>query len=186
MDFEGKWKRSFGTPERSGVWFIWGNSGNGKTRFSIQLAKYLTQFGKVAYNPLEEGISESIKIAMLQCGMDEVSGKFILLNRENMEEIKERLAHPKGPQIIIIDSFQYTGMSKIDYIKLKEQFPHKLFIFISHAEGKLPEGRAAKFVRYDAGVKIWVEGYKAFPTTRYGGGEDFLIWEQEAQKIWGL
>ena len=35
--FEGKWKAAFGTTERVGVWFIWGNSGNGKTSFVMQL-----------------------------------------------------------------------------------------------------------------------------------------------------
>lgn len=28
--FKGKWKDAFGEPERTGVWFIWGKSGNGK------------------------------------------------------------------------------------------------------------------------------------------------------------
>ena len=35
--FEGKWKEAFDTPENRGVWFIWGNSGNGKTSFVMQL-----------------------------------------------------------------------------------------------------------------------------------------------------
>ena len=50
MDFKGRWLASFGVPERSGIWIIWGNSGNGKTRFAMQLAKYMTQFGKVVCN----------------------------------------------------------------------------------------------------------------------------------------
>ena len=29
--FKGEWKEAFGEPERTGVWFIWGNSGNGKS-----------------------------------------------------------------------------------------------------------------------------------------------------------
>ena len=29
LDFEGVWHDAFGTPERRGVWFVWGNSGNG-------------------------------------------------------------------------------------------------------------------------------------------------------------
>ena len=29
--FEGKWAEAFGRPERTGVWFVWGNSGNGKS-----------------------------------------------------------------------------------------------------------------------------------------------------------
>ena len=43
------------------------------------------------------------------------------------------------------------------------------FIFISQADkaGKDPAGSVAKHIRYDADIKIKVEGYKAFVTTRY-------------------
>jgi hypothetical protein len=55
---------------------------------------------------------------------------------------------------------------------------------VSHAEGKEPKGNVAKSVRYDAFVKIWVEGYKAFPQSRFGGGNEFVIWPAGAQKYW--
>ncbi|MCU7571192.1 hypothetical protein N4241_08765, partial [Riemerella anatipestifer] len=55
MKFEGDWLELIGEPEVSGCWIIWGLSGNGKTRFALQLAKYLTKFQKVFYNTLEEG-----------------------------------------------------------------------------------------------------------------------------------
>ena len=38
--FEGKWEAAFGHPDRTGVWIIWGESGNGKSSFVMQLAKY--------------------------------------------------------------------------------------------------------------------------------------------------
>mgnify|MGYP000302557014 CR=1 FL=1 len=41
LGFEGPWYDAFRTPERRGVWFVWGNSGNGKTSFVMQLCKYL-------------------------------------------------------------------------------------------------------------------------------------------------
>lgn len=46
--FKGEWKEAFGEPERTGVWFIWGNSGNGKSSFVMQLCKYLCEFERVA------------------------------------------------------------------------------------------------------------------------------------------
>lgn len=54
MDFDGKWERAFGRPATTGLWIIWGNSGNGKSSFTMQLAKYLCKFGKVFYNSIEE------------------------------------------------------------------------------------------------------------------------------------
>ena len=44
FDFDGDWYQAFGRPEKRGVWLIWGQSGNGKTSFVMQLCKYLCQF----------------------------------------------------------------------------------------------------------------------------------------------
>lgn len=182
MNFTGKWNASFGNPERSGVWLLWGNSGNGKTSFSLQMAKYLTQFGRVAYNTMEEGASKSFRMALQRENMHHATN-FIVIN-EDIEDLYDRLQKRKSPNIIINDSYQYLGLTKKEYKQLKADFPEKLFIFISHAEGKQPEGSAAKFVRYDADVKIWVEGYKAFFTSRFGGQQPFVIWEEGAQEYW--
>jgi hypothetical protein len=184
MEFTGNWQRAIGTPELSGVWIVWGHSGNGKTRFSMQLAKYLTQFGKVLYNSLEEGARKSMRLAIEESNMLQAKSKFILLNRESMEDLRDRLNKKAAPKIVFIDSFQYAALSKKDYIKLKEEFPTVLFIFISHAEGQHPEGRVAKFVRYDADVKIRVEGFKALCQSRYGGGEPYIIWLEGANQYW--
>lgn len=184
MPFTGEWLKSIGTPELSGVWIIWGLPGNGKTRFALQLSKYLAGFDKVIYDTLEEGVRRSMQLAIKQTNMKEVSKNFTVLNREPINELKVRLSKPKSPNIIIIDSFQYSGLTIKEYKTLKAMFPKKLFIFISHAEGKLPLGNPAKFVRYDADVKILVEGYKAFTTSRYGGGEEYVIYAEKAQEYW--
>lgn len=181
MEFDGEWLDMLGRPEMSGSWIIWGSSGSGKTRFALQLCKYLTRFGKVAYNSLEEGDSESLARAFEEVGMAEVAKRIILLDGEPMGELSERLLKRKSPDIIVIDSLQYTGMSYIDYRALKAKHRTKLFIFISHADGREPSGKVAKSVRYDSFVKIRTEGYRAFPVSRYGGGEPYTIWEDQAE-----
>lgn len=184
IPFEGDFLKSFGVCERSGVWMMWAESGNGKTDFSIQLAKELTKYGRVAYNTLEEGARMTFQLAIERNNMLETHRRIVILNREPIEELKARLRKQKSPDIIFIDSLQYTGLTKKQYIKLKEEFSKKLFIFISHADGKKPEGATAKFVRYDADVKIYIEGYKAFFKSRYGGGEPFTIWNEGAREYW--
>jgi len=109
-----------------------------------------------------------------------VAHRFILLDKEPIDELITRLEKKKGPDVVIIDSLQYTGMSYKEYKILKDRFRNKLFIFISHAEGSHPEGRVAKSVRYDAFVKIWVEGFVAYPSGRYGGSEPYTIWDEGA------
>ncbi len=183
LPFDGEWNDSVGCPELKGSWIIWGESGNGKTRFAMQLAKYLTRFCKVAYIPLEEGVSLSLKKALKETNMQACGNQFIVLE-EDMEQLIIRLNKQKSPRVIFIDSLQYSGLNYTNYKKLRADFPNKLFIFISHAEGKLPEGRVGKKVRYDAFVKIRVEGYRAFPVSRYGGGKPYTIWEKGAEEYW--
>jgi len=185
LPFTDEWKSFIGTPELCGSWLIWGNSGNGKTRFALQLCKYLCKFGRVAYNSLEEGLSKSMQEAIIATGMQDVARKFMLLDKESLEELKERLSKRKSPDVVVIDSIQYTGMNYKDYKALKEKFPKKLFVLISHADGKEPAGRVAKSIRYDAFVKIRIEGYKALPVSRYGGGEPYIVWDVGAEKYWG-
>lgn len=174
-------QKLLGKPERSGVWIIWGESFNGKTSFALQLAKELTMSGKVFYNTLEEGARKSFQTAVINNNMKEVARKFIIGNRESIEDMKERLRKKKSPDIIFIDSIQYTEMTKKQYKDLKHEFPNKLFIFLSHADGKYPKGALADFVRYDVDIKIRVEGYKAMCLSRLGGDkEPYIIWAEGA------
>lgn len=186
LELSTEWKNCIGTPEANGVWFVWGNSGHGKSRFLMLLAKELTRHGKVVYNTLEEGARLSMQknINDAEMGEESVKKNIVLLNREPIEDLKIRLRRKKHPHFVFIDSFQYTGLTKRQYIELKEEFTDVLFIFNSHAEGKQPEGHTAKFVRYDADVKIRVEGFKGLPMSRLGGGEPYVIWEKGAADYW--
>lgn len=186
MDFDGPWLDAFGKPERRGVWIIWGNSGTGKTTFALQLCKYLCRFGRVAYDSLEEGACLTMQNAFRREGMMEVNKRFLLIDNENMEELSVRLKRQKSPDIVVIDSFQYTGMNYRQYIAFKERHRRKLLIFISHADGKLPNGRAAKSLMYDASLKIYVEGFRAFSKGRFiGPKEHYDIVPEKARTYWG-
>lgn len=193
VEFAGEWLASFGRPELRGTWIIWGGSGSGKTTFTLMLCKYLANFGRVAYNSLEQGLSLSLQKAWGRVGMGEAGNSVILLNKEELPELRARLSKRKSPEIIIIDSVQYLdGFNWASFKKLKREYPDKLFIFISQADraGKDPDGKLAGKIRYDAEIKIKVEGFKAFVTTRYEdaergeGGADFIIWEQGAAEYW--
>lgn len=193
VEFAGEWLASFGRPELRGTWIIWGGSGSGKTTFTLMICKYLANFGRVAYNSLEQGLSLSLQKAWERVGMGEAGNSVILLNKEELPELRARLNKRKSPEIIIIDSVQYLdGFNWASFKKLKREYPDKLFIFISQADraGKDPDGKLAGKIRYDAEIKIKVEGFKAFVTTRYEdaergeGGADFIIWEQGAAEYW--
>lgn len=186
LPLTGAWAEAFGEPERTGVWFIWGNSGNGKTSFAMQLCRELTRFGRVAYDSLEEADSLSIRRAVMRAGMEETRGRFVLLPGEGMDELSVRLKKRRSPDFVVIDSFQYTGMTYRDYIALKERHRDKLLVFISHAEGTRPAGSAARSVMYDASLKVWVEGYRAFSKGRFfGPRREYTVWKERADAYWG-
>jgi ATPase family associated with various cellular activities (AAA). len=191
-NFEGDWLASFGRPELRGSWIVYGGSGAGKTTFMLQLAKYLClQDKRVAYDSLEQGLSLSFKTAWERCEMIEVGSKFILTEKEGVKEIWDRLAKRRSQDVMIIDSIHYLlGFKMADYMKLVKNFPNKLFIFVAHEKNRQPQGSVAQYIRYNSDVKIRVEGYKAFITTRYEdtargeGGKDFVIWRKGADRYW--
>lgn len=183
--FEGPWRDAFGEPERTGVWFVWGQSGNGKTSFVMQLIGELCKYDRVAFDSLEEGDSLSMREKLVRHGLTNAGNRLHLLDAEPIAALEERLARRKSYNIVVIDSFQYTQMSYKDYIRFKEAHKDKLIIFISHAQGKLPRGSAATGVMYDATLKIWVEGFKAFSKGRFIGPKgEYTIWEEGARKYW--
>ena len=192
-NFTGPYLASFGRPELRGAWIVWGGSGSGKTTFTLMLCKYLAGFRRVAYDSLEQGLSLSLQKAWERVAMEEAGSNIILLNKEDLPELRARLRKRKSPERIVIDSVQYlTKFYMQQFKELKAEFPNKLFIFISQADKaeKDPDGYVAKKIRYDADIKIRVEGYKAFVTTRYEdsekgeGGADFIIWEKGAADYW--
>ena len=179
------WFDAFGEIEATGVVFIWGNSGNGKSSFVMQLCKKLSQHGKVLYNSLEEGVSFSTQKSLRLFKMKDVNRRLLLVDSEDKETFSERLLWRKCADFVVIDSFQYFGMNYADYKKFKQKHKDKLLIFISHADGRSPAGRTAKSVMFDAMLKIWVEGYRAFSKGRFIGKKGYYdIWMEKAIEYW--
>ena len=175
------WQAAFGQPADTGVWFVWGNSTNGKTRFMLELAVELSKTRKTFYNSLEEGNSHTMQLALKAAGIDPTN-KNLLVGCEPVEEMDARLAKRKGPKVAIIDTVQYTTLRFADYLALVKKHPDVLFIFNSQAEGKKPAGKVADRIKFDAALKIWVEGWQAISHGRYNTGGVYQIWHDGADK----
>lgn len=189
LQFEKDWLAAFGRIEANSRILVWGGSGQGKTRFVLQMAKYLSNFLRIAYNSLEMGDSMALGEALHQ---EQAHKNIIILNRENADQVLTRMKRRKSPECLIVDSLQYlrdsegNGINYKRYIKFSQELPDKLLVFVSHADHKEPAGRVAKSIRYDVDVKIFVQGFKAFVTSRYGGGQPITIWEEGAKEYYGL
>ena len=118
--------------------------------------------------------------------MIEAGSNILLLDKVRYSELREFLRRRKSPNVIIIDSIQYMiGFKLSDLVALNDEFRNKLFIWVSHEKNNEPDGQVAQKVKYDADVKIWVEGFKAFVESRYAEkSEPYTIWEEGANKYW--
>lgn len=182
--FEGSFKESFGEPERIAKWFISGPSFSGKSSFVFMLSNYLSQFGNVDYNSLEEGDSATIADKILLHGLHDKPG-FKLLAKVPIDLLKERLMKRKSASFAVIDSVQHAQMNKKQYIDFADSLSipkkGKSLIFINH----WVKDELWKHIRHDCDIKIEVIKFVAYVESRYGGGKPFVIWEEKAKKKWG-
>lgn len=182
-----KFKECFGNLVDAFIMIVWGMSGHGKSNFLMQFLKEMMKFGKVLYVGLEEGHNATMQALALRHLSEEIHSGSIKFADHTMtyEELMKDLKKKKSPKFIVIDSLQYWNISYEEYKKLKETFKKKTFIFISHAAGKIPDGRTADKIRYDADLKIRVDGYIAYVISRYGGNKNYVIWEEGAKRVYG-
>lgn len=178
MKFTGEYKDLIGTPECSGSWIIYGDSGQGKTTFSLQLLKYLTKFKKCAYLPLEEGTKLTFKQAIVNANLISSSARVRIWESFTVQDLDIELAKPKAPSVVFIDSLQYLKMqaksvnqlTNFEYKELLERHPKTLFIFISHAKNNEPKGAIAESVYYGSDVCLHIKEFTVIPVkSRYGG-----------------
>jgi len=101
------------------------------------------------------------------------------------DELVERLSKQRSPEFVIIDSFQYTGWTYAQALGLTEKYPKKTFVFISQEDRGAPLGKPAIRLRYAAGVKVRVSGFKAYCQGRFSGeaGSYYPVWEEGILRI---
>lgn len=186
FDFQGDWKNAFDCPEKTGKWFISGASTSGKTTFVLQLVNYLVSLGNRAlYWSLEEGTAHTLQNSLKNANLSGTGIKF--LEGYTIKEIEtEYLNKQRPPRVVVFDSIQYTGFNFEQYMKFTDKYVNKvLFIIISQSENGKPLGTTALRIQYDASLKIWVEGYKAFSKGRYiGTTGEYVIWKEKADEYW--
>lgn len=175
-------QQCIGELTRPFVAIVYGQSGHGKSNFVMQMVYELREIGNILYLSLEEGLEASFqnKIATHLHGKDGLRIRFADASMK-LDGLFKILDKRRSASLIVIDSLQYFGISYSDYKHLKERYPSKSWIFISHAKGNYPAGKTADKIRYDAGVKIKVMGKVAFPASRYGGNKPYVIWEEGAK-----
>lgn len=174
----------FGCPEKIAKWFITGPSYSGKSSFLFTLCNELCDFGKVDYNSIEEGDSQTVVEKIKRHGLLDREGDFRLLPKMPVTEFALRLLKRKSAAFGVIDSVQHGQIKLKEYIELVDTLcvpkRGKSLLFINH----WIKNDLTKHIKHDCDIKIEVIGFVAHIESRYGGNKPFLIWEDGAKKYW--
>lgn len=165
----GGWGDCFGEIDRTGIVFIYGPSTSGKSSAAISMAKALTEHGRVLYASNEEGFRSSFQNRLRRFGIGDCGTKIQFVDKESMGDLLGRLEKRKSADFVIIDSVQDTKIRRSEYEKIKRMSGRKMFIFVSRIQGSIPIGRLAVDIKFDADLKVWVEGGRAVSQGRYIG-----------------
>lgn len=190
IPFTERFSEAFGNREKGGIWMVYGKAGSGKSRFVMDLAKEFAEIGmKVLFATLEMGYCKDFREELHNVGINR--GHAITFTEDvTCEEIDEQLSKQRSYDVVIIDSIQYfvnqydATAEKI--INLRKKYRKKIFLFVSHVEGKEVEGKTAYAVKRDSFVRILVEGFRAIYIGRGKAGPVgyYTIWKTGAEKYW--
>lgn len=186
-------KASLGDIEDAFDMISWGDSANGKTNFTFKVMCEiaLALNCKAVYVSWEEGHGKSLRDTLIRHNMLEVMGNRLeIMDGGTFDEIRSVMMKRKSAKIWVFDSIQAAEWTSHQCMQLKDEFVKskrkKILLYISWAEGKAPKGATARDVKFFANIKVWVEKFVAFPTGRYGGNKNYVIWEEGAKKKWGV
>lgn len=189
-EFGEKLDKALGTPERSFNMILWGQPGSGKTIFTMHCVVEFTTHGRCYYNHIESGESLALKRAVEFVNpTKQVKDKCDFGHKDTFEEMvkkineEEKRQHKNRYKFILIDSWQYlrheddSPANLEDYLFLKESYPDKALIIISHAHEKTgkPLGEDVKRIHYDSDIKVPVRNGVARCQSRFGGGHLYYI-----------
>lgn len=185
IQLTGQIGRSLGPIECTGSILIYGPSKNGKTNFTMDLAKSFAAIGNIVYNSCEEGLGQSFALTVERSGITTCKN-VLFTEKESVDNMMLRLKKRRSPRFVFTDSVNFLRMDIKQYWQLIEAFPKKLFVFVAQEKNGLPKGATADEIRYNSNIIIRVQGFKALIEGRITGTkEPITIWEEGANKYWG-
>lgn len=169
-----------------GLWLIYGNEKNGKSWFTLQLAKAIAAYHDITYVSGEEGTDDSFKMSAKRAGIT-MADRIKWSEYLPFTEVEEKFKKAKSSEVIVMDNATVWAdeIKPSGFWKLAEALPSKLIIVVAHEERKFPVPACAKHVSKMAKVIINVKGLEAFVTSRYSAGGQITINEEKSEMYWG-
>lgn len=152
LPFSGKWKDLIGTPEANFCTMVYGNPGQGKSYFTLELSEYLAHnFGTVLFNSSEEGASLSLQNKINNFDMENI----YLGDVKDINSLQFLLT--KSPyKFVVIDSINHMGITPEDLRKLRGLHPDKGFICILQST-KSGDFKGGNEFEHDADISIKID-----------------------------
>lgn len=186
-DLPGIFKERMGTPERYGIWLIFGMEKNGKTWLSLMLACVLSMEVNVLYISAEEGISMNFQDTLKRINSNHKNRRLFYSDYLEMSEVEQLLKRKKGrPAVIFFDNITvYNDELKNGNVRrLQREYPYTLFVFVGHEEKNDVYTATGKLIRKLAKLIFRVTGLRVDVSGRCPGG-DFDIDTEKAALYFG-
>src|ERR1019366_3221342 len=161
LNFQGNWNTLFGYPSINFHCVIHGMSGEGKSTFAIQFAKYLADsFGRVIYISGEEGFSKTFKDKFSN---NNAESKFLDVADLRTFDGIIREVPPESYNFIFIDSLDNMKIDADKMKKIRERYKNSALITISQStkDGKM---RGSYEIVHDRDIAVKVENGIAITT----------------------
>lgn len=185
---------------------VYGNSGEGKTEFCVQLAIELSRFGKVEWVSYEQGHGPDLQDAAARNNVQNYPISFsnpwvstkrkankVVLNyprckneriNQLFEELIMKIAAKKSAKFWFIDSADTCKFTKemCEYLRTTVG-ARKGILFIGHGKGGEPKSGLGQDIEFNGSIGFYVEHFIAYPNkSRWQGNKPLVIVEHLARE----
>lgn len=130
LEMSDEYKNLFGNPPENFTMLVYGESGNGKSTWTIKLAEYLAnRHGRVLFNSSEEGLGNTLKRKLT----DLKSEYLDLSEYKNFESLKAGLPRKGKYRFLVIDSINDMNLSVKELKEIKNNDSNRAIIYIMQA-----------------------------------------------------
>jgi hypothetical protein len=181
INFKGGWADFFGFPSKVFHCIVHGLSGQGKSTFAIQFAKYLADnHGKVLYLSGEEGFNMTFRDKLIN--NDAYSVNLTAADARRFEDVEDEIKRG-GYRFVFIDSLDTMKIGPDMLRQIKQTFKNIGLITISQAT-KGGDIRGSYEIVHDSDIVVKVtEGIAETTKNRfYGIDKKFNVFRRMAEK----
>lgn len=184
LNMDEGWENFMQNPAKNMKMAIWGAPKNGKTAGSLQLANYLSKFGKVLYNFADQGFNKSTQDLWQMSGLAN-NAKAEPSDVQTLADLEKEVAIGKYTFVFIDMISDYINKEGIKPYEFKERFmkkyPKVSFILIFEVtKGGNFKGDQGWTHIVDAIVTV--EDFLMENRGRYGVGSH-IVWEDGLRKF---